>query len=80
MSTPGAPMVWCYGSGREVEVSVTVDGDAISIHVSDTDRDVELGNAEELFEWLKVHIAGSLQDPKGGLFDKLKSGKFFRWE
>jgi hypothetical protein len=80
MSAPGSPLVWCYGSGREVVISVTVDNDAISVHVTDTDQDVELDNADELVEWLKTHIAGSLQNPKDGVFEKLKSGKLFKWE
>ena len=79
-STPGAPLVWCFGSGGAVELSVTVDGHAICVHVSATNQDIELGNADELVQWLRTHVAGALQEPRSGVLDKVKSGRFFKWE
>jgi hypothetical protein len=79
-STPGAPLVWCFGSGGAVELSVTVEGQAIHIHLSATDQDIEVGDTDELAQWLKTHVAGALQEPKSRLVDKVKSGKFFKWE
>jgi hypothetical protein len=80
MSTPGAPLVWCFGSGGTVQLSVTVDGHAISVHLSATDQDFDVGNAEELVQWLRTHVPGAFQEPRPGLLDKVKSGRFFKWE
>jgi hypothetical protein len=79
-STPGAPLVWCFGSGGAVELSVTVDDHAIHVHVSAADDDIEVADADELAQWLRAHRAGTLQEPRTGLVEKIKSGRFFKWD
>jgi hypothetical protein len=59
---------------------VSVEGRGISVHVSATDRDIEVGDAEELVQWLRTHVPGALLEPRSGLVDKVKSGRFFKWE
>ena len=80
MSTPGAPLVWCFGSGITLDLSVTTDSDSIRVQVVGTDQEVRLGSVAELVVWLQAHGAGSLQDQKSGVFDKLKGGNLFKWE
>ena len=79
MSTPGAPPVWCFASGSELDLSVTVEGGSIRVYVVETDQNVKLGKVSDLVDWLNVHKAGSLQDPTVGLVDRLKQGKFLKW-
>jgi hypothetical protein len=82
MPTPGAPLVWVFGSGHTPDLSVTADPDSIRVHVAGTDSDeeVRLGSASELVVWLKTHRTGSLLDQRGTVIDKLKSGRLFKWE
>jgi hypothetical protein len=80
MSTPGAPLVWCFGSGNEVNLSVTVDPDSIRVHVKGTDPEVRLKSVNELVEWLQAHQPGSLTDQKSRVIDRLKAGNLFKWE
>lgn len=80
MSTPGAPRAWCFGSGGETEVSVTVDRGSISVYLLEPDVDVTLGSTSELVAWLTAHKPGSLKEPKGGVVDKLKRAHLFEWE
>jgi hypothetical protein len=79
-STPGTPLVWCFGSGSVIRLSVTVDGPAIRVHHYATDQDTELKSPDELVQWLRTHMAGALQEPRSRMVDKLKSGRFFKWE
>jgi hypothetical protein len=79
MSTPGAPLVWCFGSGGEIELSLTVDRRSICVYIVERDQDVTLRSASELVAWLNANKAGSLQDPTSGMVDKLKGGKLFKW-
>jgi hypothetical protein len=80
MSTPGMPLVWCFGLGSEIDLSVMTDGGSILVHVMEPDHEVSLGSVAELITWLQAHKPESLKDQKGGVIDKLKTGRFFRWE
>ncbi len=78
--SPGAPPVWCFGPASEVELTVTVERDAIRLYVVQTDEDVDLESVSDLVAWLTVHKTGSLADRVPGLLDKLKNGKLFTWD
>jgi hypothetical protein len=79
MSTPGAPLIWSFGSGRGRDVSVKADKASIGVSVEGTDREVVLRSTSELVAWLQSHRPGSLGDPRGGIIDTLRSGKLFKW-
>jgi hypothetical protein len=59
MPTPGAPPVWCFGSGGETDLSVTVDAGSICVYVVKTDHDVTLGSANELVAWRRAESSTS---------------------
>jgi hypothetical protein len=80
MATPGAPTVWCFGSGSGTDLSVTVGTTSICVYVVKTDHDETLESASELVAWLKAHRPGAFSDPRSGVLNKLKGGKLFRWE
>jgi hypothetical protein len=80
MPTPGAPLTWCFGSSGKIEMSVSVQETSIRLHVVETDQDVRVGSASELAAWLQAHKPGAFKDPTSGFVDRLKSGKFFKWE
>jgi hypothetical protein len=80
MPTPGAPLTWCFGTRSGTDLSVSVDRDSISVYVVGADENVTLGDIDQLVGWLRANRAGSLEDPKPGLVDKLKQGSFFKWE
>jgi hypothetical protein len=79
MSTPGAPVVWCFGTENEIELSVTVEAESICVHLVDLDRNVMLANADELVTWLKANRPTSLTDPKDSVVEKIKSRTLFKW-
>lgn len=80
-STPGAPPSWCFGSGGEVDLSVSVDEGSIWVYVMETDQDVRLAGPNELTEWLDANEAASLNDPleAGEVVGELFHGKFVEW-
>jgi hypothetical protein len=80
MSTPGTPLVWCFGFGSEIDLSVMTDRASILVHVMEPDEETSLGSVDELITWLQAHKPESLKDRGGGVIDKLKSGRFFKWE
>jgi hypothetical protein len=79
MSTPGSPLVWCFGAGSEADLSVTVDQGSFHLHVSGTGQDVALTGTSELVAWLQQHRTDALQDPTTRILDKVRRGKLFRW-
>ena len=80
-STPGAPPSWCFGSGGEVDLSVSVDAGSIWVYVMETDQDVRLANTGELTAWLEEHEAGSVNDPieAGEVVGDLLHGRVVEW-
>jgi hypothetical protein len=81
MPSPGTPPIWCFAAGRAMELRVmVVDGNSILIHLGESREPVTLGTVTELVAWLNTHCAGSLQEPKSRIIDKLKRGALFRWD
>jgi len=78
--TPGAPPVWCYVEGTQVELSVTVDDGDVRIYLEDTDEDVVVADADGLVAWLQANAAAALGHPKDGLRQRLKAGRLFSWD
>jgi hypothetical protein len=78
--TPGAPQVWCFGSGGATELSVTTANGSIDVYIVNTDENVTLGTTDLLVTWLKTHKAEALQDQREGVIDRLKRRRFFRWD
>jgi hypothetical protein len=78
--TPGAPPVWCFGSGSATELSVTTSNGSIDVYIVDTDENVTLGATEQLSAWLETHKAEALQNPREGITHGLKWRNFFRWD
>ena len=78
--TPGAPQVWCFGSGSATELAVTTGNGSIDVYVVNVDENVTLGTTDQLVAWLKTHKAEALQAPREGVIHRLKRGGFFRWD
>ncbi|HVX22324.1 MAG TPA: hypothetical protein VHB02_13315 [Acidimicrobiales bacterium] len=79
-ATPGAPPVWCYTDGGAVELSVAVDSGAVRIYLESTDQDVVVADAAQLVDWLAANAAAALRDPKAGLLQRARGGRFFSWD
>jgi hypothetical protein len=54
-TTPGQPASWCYEHRGEVELSVSVDRRRIVVYLAREDRDIELGDTDELAAWLDAN-------------------------
>lgn len=80
MPTPGAPPAWCFGAGRERDLSVTVEGGAVHVYVVEADLEVELSTGDELATWLSAHWEGALGEQRSGMGERLKGGGLFEWE
>jgi len=80
-SSPGAPPAWCFGSGGEVDLTVTVDRGAIVLYVQETDKDIGFETIEDLTAWLDANEATALDvAPQAGeIVDDLKHGRYLRW-
>jgi hypothetical protein len=79
MSTPGSPLVWCFGPGGEADLTVTVDNGSLWVHVARTGQDVALTSTSELVAWLQQHRSDALRDQTSRVLDKVRGGKLFRW-
>jgi len=79
--TPGVPPSWCFGTGGEVDLAVSVDGGAIQLYVMDQDRDVNFQGTDALVRWLDGNEAGSVRDPLDveEVADELLHGKITKW-
>ncbi len=80
MATPGAPPVWCFGLGGLDALTVSVDGDRISVYEVELDRESRFAGTDELVEWLQVGLPGALGERKATIGDRLRGGRFFHWE
>jgi hypothetical protein len=78
--TPGAPPVWCFGSERAIELSVTTDNGSIDMYVVDLNENMFFGTTGQLAAWLKTHKAEAMQDPKVDPIQRPGRRRFFRWE
>jgi hypothetical protein len=56
-SSPGAPDLWCLSSDWEYQLSVGVEGDAISVFLVDDDVELLLPDPGALVEWLDANEA-----------------------
>ncbi len=54
-TTPGAPPTWCFGSGGESELSVSVDGGTVCAYLIDNDQEITLEDTEALTAWLDTY-------------------------
>lgn len=80
MATPGAPPAWCFGTGHERDLTVTVVGGVIRVYEVEADLEVELATTAELVTWLTTRHEGVLGDQRKGMGERLKGGGLFRWE
>lgn len=80
MPTPGVPPVWCFGTHGTPDLTVGTDGGSVDVYVIGLDQDVRLGSTDELLDWLRAHKPESLQEPRGGVLEDLKRGRFMDWE
>jgi hypothetical protein len=82
VASPGALPVWCFGPPSDADLSVTADGASVTVQVTASGEDIDLGTVDELAAWLRAHWPGSLEEPTSGVFDRLKRrrGRFFDWE
>ena len=78
MSTPGSPVVWCFGSGNSQDISVTVESASISVSTA-AEGEIDLDSTDELVAWLTAHRPRALSGSRGGLVEKLKDGTLFKW-
>lgn len=54
-TTPGAAPSWCRVSGGEIELSVGVEGDAISVYRPDREAEVAVDGIPALLAWIDEH-------------------------
>jgi len=54
-SSPGAPALWCLTSDWEYQLSVGVEGDAISVFLVDDDLELLLPDPASLVGWLDAN-------------------------
>lgn len=80
MSSPGAPPAWCYGSGHEPDLSVTVEGGSICVYIVEADDEVRLDGTDELVDWLGTRWPAAMPEQREGVSDRLKAGRLFQWE
>lgn len=80
MSVPGSPPAWCFGTGHEPTLTVTVEGGSVHVYEVEADFEVELATAGELADWLATHHRGALGEQRSGVGERLRGGRFFRWE
>lgn len=80
MPSPGAPPAWCFGSGHERDLSVTVDRGSVCVYVVEADQEVRLGGTDELVDWLTTRWPEALPEQHEGVADRLRTGRLFEWE
>jgi len=80
MPSPGAPPAWCFSSGHEIELSVTVEEGSVCVYVVEADQEVRLAGTEELVDWLTTRWPAALPEQREGVSDRLKAGRLFEWE
>ncbi len=80
MPSPGAPPAWCFGSGHELELSVTIDEESVCLYVVAADEELRLGGADDLADWLATRWPSALPEQREGVSDRLRAGRFFEWE
>ena len=80
MSSPGAPRVWCYGTGMGTDLTVSGEGNSISVYLVDSEQEITLRTTEELEAWLREHKPAAFRETKDSLVDGLKKGRFLDWE
>jgi hypothetical protein len=80
-SSPGMPSQWCFLSGPEIELSVTVDKRAIVVYVMDRNAEIFLDDVATLTTWLDTNEGLFLGRPSmaSELFDELLSGRIDEW-
>jgi len=80
-SSPGAPPAWCLVDDGEIDLSVNVEGGAVSVYVMSVDREVRFGDTDTMTAWLDANEASSRGDPldPGEVLDDLVHGKFTKW-
>jgi hypothetical protein len=54
-TTPGAAPSWCLVSQGEIDLSVSVEGDAISIYRPDRGAEVAVDGLPALMRWVDQH-------------------------
>ncbi len=80
-SSPGMPSQWCFLSGPQIELSVTVDQGAVVVYVMDRNTEVSLPDAVTLTAWLDANEGLFLDRPSmaAELFDDLLTGRVDQW-
>jgi len=80
-SSPGLPAQWCFLSGPETELSVTVDRGAIVVYVMDADAEVVLDDGPALSAWLDANegLFAGRHAMAADLFDELLRGRLVDW-
>ncbi len=80
-SSPGMPAQWCFLSGPEIELSVTVDRGAIVVYVMDANAEVFLDDGVALTAWLDTNegLFAGRHTMAAELFDGLLSGRLDDW-
>jgi hypothetical protein len=79
--SPGLPAQWCFLSGPEIELSVTVEGGSIVVYVMDLNAEVFLPDGASLVEWLDANEGLFADRPSmaAELFHDVLTGRFDEW-
>jgi len=80
-SSPGMPAQWCFLSGPEIELSVTVDRGSIVVYVMDLNAEIFLADGASLAAWLDANEGLFADRPSmaAELFNDLLTGRFDEW-
>ncbi len=80
-STPGAPPAWCFGSGGEIDLCVSVDRGAITVYVMASDAEIRLADVPDVTAWLDANERAALNDPieAGEVVDDIVHGRITHW-
>ena len=79
-ATPGSPLLWCFSSSRQIELSVRVDAGRLQLCAAAEDREVELESVEALVLWLRAHRPDAFGPERTRMLDRLRRGRMFSWD
>ncbi len=80
-SSPGAPALWCLSADWEYQLSVGVEGQAISVFLVDHDVELRLPDPDTLVGWLDANEALFFRrrDLPAETFEEIMRARLVEW-